>query len=799
MNTINPDSPAGEKFSNVFKNDEETPSVFRKYLWILWMIFAIPVVGAILIFTLISFGKLGYMPSFEELENPKTNLATEVISEDGRLLGTYYRENRIKAEFVDLSPNLTKALIATEDARFYRHSGVDVRSIGRAVSGIFRGGSKGGGSTITQQLAKMLFPREELNFVQLVFRKLREWVIAIKLERSYTKEEILSLYLNKFDFINQAVGIRSASSIYFSTTPDSLRIEEAAMLVGMLKNSTLYNPVRRPELTLQRRNVVLNQMVKYGYLDENLVDSLKALPLGLQYNKVDHKEGLATYFREMLRSALNHSKPEKEDYWSYKDFQEDSARWEDDPIFGWCKKNLKSDGTPYDIYADGLKIHTTVNSRMQQYAEEAVTEHIKGYLQEKFFNETRKKLRPPFSNDLSKEEVDAIIASEVNQSERRRLMKQAGASQKDILAEFRKPVPMTVFDWKNGEKDTVMTPMDSIYYYLNFLNTGFMSMNPHTGHVKAYVGGINYKYFKFDHAIQAKRQVGSTIKPFLYSIAMREGYSPCYEVPCIPVTFTLWDGSSWTPKNSTKTKMDGKMVTLKWGLAQSNNYISAWLMKQFSPEPFVDIMHKAGIKSTIDPVPSMILGTSEMTLYEMVGAYSVYANKGFYTQPIFVTRIEDKYGNVISEFKPVLNEVMSEETAYLMLNLLQGVVNEGSGIRLRIKYKLSNEIGGKTGTTSNQSDGWFMGVTPELVSGVWVGGKIRSIHFGSLSEGQGANMALPIFGLFMQKVYADPKTGITADPFPRPEKPFSFDLNCNSVNNRENNGDFEYDTDDFFN
>lgn len=798
MNIISPDSKLREKFSNIFTNDDDSP-VFRKYLWILWMIFAVPLFAAIVIFTLISYGKLGYMPSFEELENPKTNLATEVISEDGRLLGTYYRENRTKADFVDLSPTLTKALVATEDIRFYEHSGIDVWAIGRAVSGVVNGGSKGGGSTITQQLAKMLFPREKLNFVELVFRKLREWVIAVKLERSYTKEEILALYLNKFDFINQAVGIRSASAIYFSTTPDSLKTEEAAMLVGMLKNPALFNPVRRPDLTLQRRNVVLSQMYKYEFITEQEFDSLKTLPLGVRYNKVDHKEGLATYFREMLRTVLNHSKPEKDDYWSYTEFQEDSVRWEEDPLYGWCAKNLKSDGTPYDLYSDGLKIYTTINSRMQQYAEESVTEHIKGYLQEKFYKELRKKTRPPFSNDLNKEEVDAIIASEINQSERKRYLKQEGASQQEIMADFRRPVPMTVFDWAKGEKDTMMSPLDSVYYYLHYLNTGFMSMNPHTGHVKAYVGGINYKYFKFDHATQAKRQVGSTIKPFLYSIAMREGYSPCYEVPCIPTTFTLWDGSTWTPKNATKTKMDGKMVTLKWGLAQSNNYISAWLMKQFSPEPFVDIMHKAGIKSYIDPVPSMILGTSEMTLYEMVGAYSVYANKGFYTQPIFITKIEDKYGNVISEFKPLYNEVMSEETAYLMLNLLQGVVNEGSGIRLRIKYQITNEMGGKTGTTSNQSDGWFMGVTPELVTGVWVGGKLRSIHFSGLSDGQGANMALPIYGLFMQKVYADSKTGITTDPFPRPEKPFSFNLDCNKTEEQENNEYYEQQVDDFFN
>lgn len=799
MDTLQNNPEQNDFFRNEPLNQEADQSSFKKYSIILWSIFLIPLLGALIIFTLISYGKLGYMPSFEELENPKTNLATEVISEDGKLLGTFYRENRTKVEFNDISPNLTNALLATEDIRFYQHSGVDVRSIGRAVSGVFKGGSKGGGSTITQQLAKMLFPREKLNFVQLIFRKLREWVIAIKLERSYTKDEIIAMYFNKMDFINQAVGVKSASAIYFSTSPDSIKIEEAAVLVGMLKNPSLFNPVRRPDTTLHRRNVVLSQMLKYEFISQSEFDSLKTIPLNLKYNKVDHKEGIATYFREMIRTSMIRTKPEKEEYWSYQEYQDDSVRWENDPLFGWCHKNLKADSIPYDIYSDGLKIYTTINSSMQKYAEEAVVEHISGYLQDEIYKDLRAKRYPPFSNDLSKEEIDRIIKSEINQSERKRSLAQAGASQKEIMDDFRTPVPMTVFDWKNGEKDTIMSPLDSIYYYLHYLNTGFMSMNPHNGFVKAYVGGINYKHFKYDHAIQAKRQVGSTIKPFLYSIAMREGYSPCYEVPCIPTTFTLWDGSTWTPKNASKSKMDGKMVTLKWGLAQSNNYISAWLMKQFSPEPFVDIMHKAGIRSFIDPVPSMILGTSEMTLYEMVGAYSVYANKGIYTQPIFVTRIEDKYGNVISEFKPYYQEVMSEETAFLMLNLLQGVINEGSGIRLRFKYKLTAEMGGKTGTTSNQSDGWFMGVTPDLVSGVWVGGKLRSIHFVGLSEGQGANMALPIYGLFMQKVYADPSTGITADPFPKPEKPFSFDLDCNKLK-QQNDYDYLNDqSDDFFN
>ncbi len=775
------------------------PERSKRWIAILWAIVVIPIISLVILFALISYGKLGHMPSFEELENPETNLATEIISEDGKILGTYYRENRTKAEFDELSPNLVNALLATEDIRFYNHSGVDAWAIGRALSGLLSGGKKGGGSTITQQLAKNLFPREDLNFFQLILRKLREWVIAIKLERQYTKDEIIAMYFNKIDFINQAMGIRSASNIYFNTTTDSLRIEEAAMLVGMLKNPWLFNPVRRVDTTLHRRNVVLNQMKKYEFISHEVCDSLKQLPLGISFRNVDHKEGLATYFREMLRTTLYRDKPARNQYWSYEMYREDSIRWESDPLFGWCFKNLKSDGEPYDIYADGLRIYTTINYRMQQYAEEAVVEHIAGKLQGDIYRELRSNRRPPFSNDLTNEEVESIINSEIRQSERRRVLKLRGATDKEILADFKTPYPMKIFTW-GGEKDTLMTPLDSIYHYLHYLNAGFMSMDPHNGHVKAYVAGIDYRYFKYDHVIQAKRQVGSTIKPFLYSIAMREGYSPCYEVPCVPTTFHLYDGKTWTPKNAAKSVMDGKMVSLKWGLAQSNNYISAWLMKQFSPEPFVEIMQKAGIKSFIDPVPSMILGTSELTLYEMVGAYSVYANKGVYTQPIFVTHIEDKYGNVVGRFKPAKQDVMSEETAYLMLNLLQGVVNEGSGIRLRFSYKLYNQIGGKTGTTSNQSDGWFMGITPDLVSGVWVGGKLRSIRFEGLRQGQGANMALPIFGLFMQKVYADSlNLNISKHNFEQPSKKFSFELDCEKLRQQSDNFWDEDLSNDFFN
>ncbi|MCF8371305.1 MAG: transglycosylase domain-containing protein [Bacteroidales bacterium] len=772
----------------------------RKYLLWFWLAFLFPIVSAILIFTLIAFGKLGFMPSFEELENPTTNLATELISSDGEILGTYFNTNRSKVEYADLAPSLINALIATEDIRFRDHSGIDARAIGRAVSGVASGGTKGGGSTITQQLAKMLFPRDDLNFIELIIRKLREWVIAVKLERSYTKDEIITLYLNKFDFNNLAVGIKTASRVYFKSTPDSLKIQEAAMLVGMAKNPSLFNPLRRPDTTLHRRNVVLAQMLKYGYLEQAEYDSVKLLPLGINYQQVDHKLGQATYFREYLRVTLNHSKPDRNNYWSYNMFKEDSAEWETNPLFGWCNKNMKADSTYYDLYKDGLKVFTTIDSRMQQYAEEAVAGHLGLELQDAIYKELRQHRYPPFSNDLEKEDADRIMEQLKNRCERYRVHKKNGLPKDTIDKRFNTPFPMKVFSWQ-GDIDTVMTPMDSINYYLHFLQAGFMSMDPHTGFVKAYVGGINYRHFKYDHVKVGKRQVGSTIKPFLYTIAMQEGYSPCDKVLCIPTSFTLADGTTWTPENAGQDEYEGKQVTLKWGLANSNNYISAWLMKQFNPDIFVKIMKKAGVKSYIDPVYSMILGTSDISLYEMVGAYSTFANKGIYTEPIFVTKIEDKHGNVISTFKPRIENVISEETAYLMLNLLMGVVREGSGVRLRYKYQMFNEIGGKTGTTDNHSDGWFMGVTPDLVSGGWVGGEVRSIHFEGLKLGQGANMALPIWALYMEKVYADSlNLGISKEDFEKPSRPYNFNLDCDKAgNNSKNNYDLNNYNNHFFN
>ena len=588
---------------------------YKKDFAIFWGVFAVFVGGVFLFFYLISEGKLGFMPTFEELENPTSNFAAEVYSADGEIIGKYFmgNENRRYTDYDEIAPCVVDALIATEDVRFYEHSGIDVRGLFRVAKGLLTGNSSsGGGSTITQQLAKMLFPREaNQNFMELTMRKFREWVIAVKLERSYTKEEIITMYLNKFDFLNLAVGINSAANVYFSTTPDSLRVEQAAMLVGMAKNPSLFNPLRREEQTLGRRNVVLGQMYKYGKLTEAEFDSLRRLPLGLVFHKEDHKEGIATYFREYLRMYMTAKMPERDDAayrWNKAQYAVDSAAWEDDPLYGWCNKNLKSDGTPYNIYTDGLKIFTTLDSRMQRYAEEAVEEHLGGTVQPAFDAEKRHKARPPFSNDMTKAEVDQIMATAVKRTERYRAMKAAGHSEKEIRAAFDEKREMTVFTWR-GMRDTLMSPMDSLRYYKSFFWAGFMAMEPRTGHVKAYVGGPDYHYFQYDMVSMGKRQVGSTIKPILYTLAMQEGLGPCDKVLNVPQTFVLPDGTTWTPRNST-TKREGEMVTLKWGLANSVNNISGWVVKQFTPAAIVQMAHRMGISSYIDPVPAIFLGTS---------------------------------------------------------------------------------------------------------------------------------------------------------------------------------------------
>ena len=766
---------------------------FRKNIIWFWVIISLPAVFLLTLFLLISANRLGPIPSFEELENPDNSLAAEVYSEDNVLLGKFYIQNRTWTDYEDISPYVIDALIATEDIRFHRHSGIDFRGLARVlVKTIMLGQNTGGGSTITQQLAKNLFlPRDLSNdpaivrASKLAVSKFKEWQTAVKLERSYTKEEIITMYLNVFDFIYNAVGINSAARIYFNTTPDSLNIEQSAMLVGMLKNSVAYNPLRNEESALKRRNVVISQMERYGYISRALADSVSQLPLGLDLREDSHNTGPATYFREYIRSTMNSKEPQRDRFFSDDAYNEALWRWQNDPLYGWCYKNTKPDGSPYNIYRDGLRIYTTLNSKMQTYAEEALAEHLSKNLQPVFDKRARNYRNPPYSNDLSTAQVNQIMARSVRQSDRYQSMRRAGIPEDSITLAFNTPVPMKLFSWK-GERDTVMTPLDSIRYYKFFVRSSFMAMDPHTGHVKAYIGGPDFRYFKYDAVTQQKKQVGSTIKPFLYTLAMQDGYSPCYEVENIQRSFEVND-TIWTPRSSGPEEYHGKMVTLKWGLAQSENYISAWLMKQFSPQAVVDIMHRMGVRSFVDPVVSIFLGTSDLSVEEMVGAYGTFVNKGVYTRPLYVTRIEDRNGNVISAFTPFIDEVISEDDAYLMTSLLQGVVSSGTAVRLRLTYKLTNEMGGKTGTTQNHSNGWYMGVMPDLVAGVWTGWEDQAIHFEDLSMGQGANMALPVFGIFMQKLLADKDFSVIAESQFEAPPGFNVDLDCDRVK-REQQG-----------
>ena len=778
--------------------------MFKKY-WkffvIFWSVVLVGIIGVFVFFWLISAGKLGFMPTFEELENPNNRFASEVYFADGPIMNRYFeKENRKYIEYREIPQSVIDALIATEDVRFYDHSGVDVRGLFRVAKGLLTANtSAGGGSTISQQLAKMLFPREsDLNVFELAIRKFREWVIAVRLEKSYTKEEILTMYLNKYDFLNLAVGISSAADIYFQVPLDSLKVEQAAMLIGMAKNSSYYNPVRRPELTLNRRNVVLSQMYKYDKITREECDSLKKLPLGLNFKRVDHKEGLATYFREYLRLFMTANKPDRKRYRDLSQFRLDSIVWETNPLYGWCKKNVKVDGSHYDLYSDGLKIYTTLDSRMQKYAEEAVREHLSQDLQPLFDKEKVKKLHPPFSNDMTPAEIEEVLDRSIRQSERYRVLSKQGMSFDEIRKTFDQPLEMQVFTW-SGIRDTVMTPLDSIKHYKSFFRSGFMVMQPQTGYIKAYVGGPDYRYFMYDMVSAGKRQVGSTIKPILYTLAMQEGLGPCDKVPNIPQTFILPTGEPWSARGGTKRQ--GEMVTLRWGLANSENNISAWVLKQFTPEAVAQMAHKMGITSFIDPVPSVFLGTAEITVKEMVAAYSIFANKGVYNSPLPVCRIEDKYGNVLQEFRPESREVITENTAYLMCNLLEGVVNSGTGVRLRYKYKLTNPMGGKTGTTQQHADGWFIGVTPDLVGGVWVGAEDRSIHFQNLANGQGANMALPIWAKFLQKAYADSGLKMSGRPFDRPagiSKRLDCDETISEAEAKEMNKSLREDEEEFY-
>ena len=731
----------------------------KKFIHILWLVLGLLVGTTTLLFFLIWFGVVGYSPDIENLQNPISKSASLVYSEDGKVLGTYNADkaNRIPVSFSKLSPHLVHALVATEDVRFYEHSGIDFIALGRAIvkRGLLGHESAGGGSTITQQLAKQLYSAPASSSVERMLQKPIEWVTAIKLERNFTKEEIIALYLNYFDFLHGAVGIKTAANTYFNKEPKDLTVNEAALLIGLCKNPSLFNPVRYPERCKERRNVVLAQMVKAGYLSQAEGREYGAQPIELHFHRADHKDGVAVYFREYLRQYMMMERPERKNYpsWNYRQFVIDSIAFATDPLCGWCKKNTKKDGTFYNIYTDGLKIHTTIDYKMQQYAEESVYGHVARYLQPIFNKENKAKPNAPFTEDLTPAQVKQIMNRAVRQSERYRVMQESGCSAEEIERSFRTPVDMTVFTY-HGDIDTVMTPLDSIRYYKSFLRAGFLSMDAHNGHVKAYVGGIDFEHFQYDMVMGGRRQVGSTIKPFLYSLAMENGASPCDRAPNVQQTYMV-GGKPWTPRNANRRRY-GQMVTLKWGLAQSNNWISAYLMSRLNPRQFVNILHKFGINNPdIYPSMSLCLGPCEVSVGEMVRAYTTFANNGIRIAPMFVTKIEDNEGNVVAEFQPRMNEVISSASAYKMLVELMAVVDEGTAGRLRFRYHIPGEIGGKTGTTNRNSDAWFMGFTPQLVSGVWVGGEDRDIHFDNMRMGQGATMALPIWAYFMKKVYRD--------------------------------------------
>lgn len=739
-------------------------SKVKKYIILsFWVVYIVIVIVAIGVFGAIANGSIGYVPQVEQLENPIDKYATQIISSDGKTLGHYAQsqDNRIFVNYKDLSSHLVKALIATEDIRFAKHSGIDAIGLFRAIIKrvILMQKSAGGGSTITQQLAKLLYSPSADNSIERALQKPIEWVIAVQLERNYTKEEIINLYLNKFDFLYNAVGIQSASRVYFGSTPKDLKIEEAATLVGMCKNPSYYNPVRFEDRSKGRRNVVLSQMEKAGFISKTERDSLCALPLTLNFSRIDHKEGPAPYFREYLRMTLTAQKPERKNYasWQTQKFQEDSVSWETNPLYGWCNKNKKTDGSLYNLYTDGLKIYTTIDSRMQQYAEEAVREHMGETVQPSFFKEKKGRSYAPFSRDLTTEEVNSIMKRSMQQTDRYRALKKEGLNEDQIMKNFREPVDMTVFSW-NGRVDTVMSPLDSIKYHKGFLRAAFMSMDAHTGHVKAYVGGIDYSSFQYDMVNGGRRQIGSTMKPFLYSLAMIEGISPCDQMLHVEQHLTDENGTPWVPRNSDKKNV-GEMVSIQWGLQNSSNWVTAYLMKQLSPYTLVRLLRSYGLQGPIDPVVSLALGTPDISVGEMVSAYTTFPNKGVRVDPLYVTRIEDSYGNVVATFNPHMTEVLTEDATYKMLHMLRSVMDGGTGSRVRYRYGLRAPMGGKTGTTQNHSDGWFMSFTPSLVGGCWVGGEDRSIHFDGMTAGQGASMALPIYGLFMQKVYADKTLG----------------------------------------
>ena len=739
----------------------------KRFFLYIWTAYFLVVIAVGCTFYCIFNGYIGYMPEIEELENPVNKFASQVISSDGKLIGTwsYSRANRIFVGYDDISPSVIQALVATEDERFYEHSGIDFKALFRAIvkRGILMQKSAGGGSTITQQLAKQLYSEKAENVKERLLQKPIEWVIALRLEKYYTKEEIITMYLNHFDFLHNAVGIKTAAKTYFGKDPKELTVDESAILVGMCKNPSYFNPVRNPERCVQRRNVVISQMEKVGYLSTEEADQLKLQPLNLNFHRNDHKEGAAAYLRDYLRQVLMAKKPKRSDYasWQNQKFYEDSLAWETDPSYGWCNKNVKRDGTNYNIYTDGLKVYTTIDSRMQKYAEEAVNKHVVDELQPIFEKELKYSKNAPYASSLSADEAAKNFKRAKHQCARYIQMKANGYSESEIEDAFNTPIEMTVYT-PHGEIDTLMTPSDSIKYYKRFLRAGFMVMENETGYVRAYVGGTNFSHFQYDMCTQGRRQVGSTIKPYLYSLAMENGWSPCDEAPNIQQTYQVGN-KTWTPRNGSKARY-GEMVTLKWGLAMSNNWISAWLMNQMSPPALVRLLHEYGILNR-DIVPSMslCLGPCDISVGEMASAYTAFVNHGIRASLMFVTKIEDGEGNVIAQFQPRMNEVISEESANKMIYMLKSVVDGGTASRLRFKYNLKGDIGGKTGTTNNNSDAWFMGLTPNLVNACWVGGDDRDIHFDSMAMGQGASMALPIFALYMQKVYADNRLGYTED------------------------------------
>lgn len=735
----------------------------RRIIRWMWGIFVALIVLAAVFFVMVYNGVIGYMPPVEELKNPQDKFASVIYTSDGEEMGRYFRNtgNRVYADFDEISPAVVDALIATEDARFTDHSGIDVKAIVRAMikTVILQQKSAGGGSTLTQQLAKQLYTPPSSNILARAMQKPIEWMIAIKLERYYSKEEILKMYLNQFDFLYNAVGIKSAAKVYFNKDAKDLTTLEAATLVGMVKNPSYFNPVRKPERTRDRRNVVLEQMYKADMISSEELENLKAQPLTLDFHRVDHKEGLAPYFREELRRMLTAKRPERSHYpsWDRQKYVDDSIAWETNPLFGWIEKNRKPDGTKYDIYNDGLKIYTTIDSRMQTYAEQAVNEHMRE-LQKQFFREKRNSSTAPYTSNPTELTADMrakLIKNAIRQSERHRVAKVAGKSEQEIEAEFNTPFEMTVFSY-DGPVDTVMTPRDSILYTKSFLRTGFMSMDPTTGFVKAYVGGPDFRFFQYDMVSTGRRQIGSTIKPFLYTYAMEtDEFTPCTEMLNEQPTLYDENGRIWQPRNSGSARV-GEMVDLRWALTNSNNWISARIMDRLSPAELVKRMHSYGITNQLPAVKSLCLGPCEVSVKEMVTAYSAFANKGMRSDPIFVTAIADANGNVISDFAPSQVEVMTQKGYYRILSILLNVVDSGTGNRLRrAPYNLTAQMGGKTGTTNSNSDGWFMGFTPELVSGVWVGGEERYIHFNSMAQGQGASMALPIYGKYITKVYAD--------------------------------------------